>query len=173
MVEQGVTIRMLKFGDQPKVLKTERLCFGEHAWTEKDFTTCLRTPNVIALVASRSGGKIDGHMVYALKRDRIDLLNLAVRPASQRERIGSMLIGTIKAKLTSERRRRISCVVRETNTTAQLFLRACGFRATQIARGCYEDVPEDGYYMEYRIESVQSLSLYRRISLFPLLTGLA
>ena len=56
-------------------------------------------------------------------------------------------------KPSSQRRRWISLVVRETNLAAQLFFRAHGFRAVSILRHYYDETPEDAYLIRYRCRS--------------------
>ena len=59
------------------------------------------------------------------------------------------MVNKLISKLSSERRRRITLEVRETNLPAQLFFRNCGFKAINILRDFYEDTC-DAYAMNYK-----------------------
>jgi ribosomal-protein-alanine N-acetyltransferase len=60
------------------------------------------------------------------------------------------------SKLAYQRRSRIQLEVRETNLSAQLFLKQLGFRATGVLRSFYEDSTEDAFLMQFRAEGSQS-----------------
>jgi ribosomal-protein-alanine N-acetyltransferase len=62
------------------------------------------------------------------------------------------------AKLSSQRRARITLEVRETNLAAQLFFKQSGFRATNVLRAFYEDSPEDAYLMQFCCRSEAATS---------------
>ena len=69
---------------------------------------------------------------------RLHLSNLAVHP---------------------ENRNRITCEIRETNLSGQLFLRSQGLRAVSVLRDYYDDITEDAYVMLYRVNSNQGAIL--------------
>ena len=73
------------------------------------------------------------------------------------------MVHKLISKLSSQRRRRITLEVRETNLSAQLFFKTCGFRATAVLRSYYEDSPEDAYIMQYHYvpESAAALPIER------------
>jgi ribosomal-protein-alanine N-acetyltransferase len=61
-------------------------------------------------------------------------------------------------KLSAHRRTRLTCEVRETNLTAQLFLKSLGFKATRVIRNFYKDFNEDAYHMQYRLNEKASVA---------------
>lgn len=75
-----------------------------------------------------------GFAIYMLHPSRIELLRLAVCEKYRRSGVGSFLIAKIAGKLAPTRRNRVEIVVRESNLTAQLFLRNQGFRAETILK---------------------------------------
>lgn len=139
-----LNVRWMIRRDMPEVLRIERAAFPD-PWTLEDFMECLRDRTTIGLVAEW-GELVVGYMLYRLHRRRIDILNLAVDPGRRRRGVGSQLIGRLVAKMPTGKWRFIAATVRERNLPAQLFLRACGFRACCVLHGAYDGV-EDGYLM--------------------------
>jgi ribosomal-protein-alanine N-acetyltransferase len=136
----------------PEVLGIEQDCFGKYAWSEKELADTLSSRGCIGFVAiCEKSDAVVGYMVYESCKDKLKLLNLAVDPAHFRHGIGSQLIAKLVGKLTSNRRTRISTIVRESNLGAQLFLKAVGFRAqVPILKGHYSDTKDDAYKFVYR-----------------------
>jgi ribosomal-protein-alanine N-acetyltransferase len=68
------------------------------------------------------------------------------------------MIEKLVGKLSSERRTRITSEVRETNIAAQLFFRACGFRAVSVLRSYYGDASEDAYVMQFNQQAKEAIA---------------
>ena len=120
-------------------------------WGEEEFRSNLRQRDVIAMVAEVNPhtGEVGGYMVYRLDKERLYLLNMAVRKDLRRQGVGESMVRKLAGKLSSDRRTAITADVRESNVPAQLFLRSMGFRSKRVVRGFYEDTGEDAYVMEY------------------------
>lgn len=116
-------------------------------WDEGDLIRVLRERAVIGMVAE-DRGQVVGWMVYELHRSRFHLLNLAVSLWRRREGIGSAMLTKLAGKL-AYRRTEITVDVRERALPAQLFLRANGFKATEVARRYFSDTREDAYRFRY------------------------
>jgi ribosomal-protein-alanine N-acetyltransferase len=146
--------------DHAEVLDIERACFGEYAWSEKEFRDVSRNRHCIGMVARcEKSDAVVGYMVYESCKNKLELLNLAVDPAHFRRGIGLQLIAKLVGKLTANRRTRISTIVRESNLGAQLFLKAVGFRAqVPILKGHYSDTKDDAYKFVYRHGQVAVLN---------------
>jgi [ribosomal protein S18]-alanine N-acetyltransferase len=142
-----VHIRWMIRRDMPEVLEIENGSF-EFSWSEDDFIRCLRQRNCIGMVAEHDE-RIVGFMIYELHKNRLHVLNFAVRSELRRRGIGSQMMRKLVQKLSNQRRNRIMLEVRETNLPAQLFFRANGFRAVSLLREFYEDTPEDAYLMQF------------------------
>jgi len=142
-----VHIRWMIRRDMPEVLAIENGSF-EFSWSEDDFIRCLRQRNCIGMVAEHDE-RIVGFMIYELHKNRLHVLNFAVRSELRRRGIGSQMLRKLVQKLSNQRRNRIMLEVRETNLPAQLFFRAAGFRAVSLLREFYEDTPEDAYLMQF------------------------
>ncbi|MEM6471657.1 MAG: ribosomal protein S18-alanine N-acetyltransferase [Planctomycetota bacterium] len=134
--------------DMPSVLGIEKNCF-EFAWTEEDFIRCLRQRNCIGMVAEKDD-EIVGFMIYELHKNRLHILNFAVRDEHRRSGVGRSMCDKLFSKLSHERRNRIMLEVRETNLEAQLFFKSLGFRAISVLRDFYDDTVEDAYLMQFR-----------------------
>jgi len=146
--EVCVHIRWMIRRDMPEVLDIENRSF-EFAWTEEDFIRCLRQRNCIGMVAEHDE-RVVGFMIYELHKNRLHILNFAVRPEFRRRGVARGMVRKLIGKLSPQRRNRILLEIRETNLAAQLFFRAAGFRAISVLRDFYEDTPEDAYLMQYR-----------------------
>ena len=144
----SVQIRWMIRRDMSSVLDIEKECF-EFAWSEEDFIRCLRQRNCIGMVAEREDDVV-GFMIYELHRNRLHVLNFAVRSVTRRRGVGSAMIDKLVGKLAFQRRNRILLEVRESNLAAQLFFRERGFRAISVLRDFYDDSTEDAYLMQYR-----------------------
>jgi ribosomal-protein-alanine N-acetyltransferase len=141
-------IRWMIRRDMPEVHEIENASF-QFPWDEDAFIRCLRQRNCIGMVVERAE-KIVGYMIYELHKNRLHILNLGVHPQHRRQGVGRALLDKLKGKLSPQRRSRIMCEVRETNLDAQMWLRACGFKAISVLKDFYEDVAEDAYLMQHR-----------------------
>lgn len=144
----SVCIRWMIRKDLPKVLSIENQCFP-NAWTEEEFIRVLRQRNCIGMVAERDGAVV-GYMIYELHKSRLQVINFAVDPLWQREKIGTAMVEKLISKLSKDRRNRVILEVSEKNLPAQLFFRAIGFRAIAILPEFYEDTNDDAYQFQLR-----------------------
>ncbi len=159
-----VHIRWMIRRDMPEVLEIERRSF-EFPWSEEDFIRCLRQRNCIGMVAEHDE-QVVGFMIYELHKSRLHILNFCVADDARRRGAGTQMVDKLINKLSSQRRTRITLEVRETNLSAQLFFRECGFRAVSVLHSYYEDTPEDAYLMQfrYRPESGENVLPMNRIT---------
>lgn len=143
-------IRWMIRRDMQEVIDIEELVF-RFPWSEEDFLRCLRQGNCIGMVAERQE-RIAGYMIYELHKNRLHILNFAVKPAFSRQGVGRAMVDKLKGKLSGQagRRNRIMLEVRETNLDAQLFFKAMGFRAISLLRDFYNDSTEDAYLMQFK-----------------------
>lgn len=148
-----VHIRWMIRRDMPEVLDIENLSF-QYPWPEDDFIRLLRQRNCLGMVADVKD-TVAGFMVYELPQTRLFVHNFAVAPAFCGKGIGRAMLDKLVRKLSTERRSRILANVRESNVDAQLFFRACGFRAVATLRDHFEETTEDAYVFEYRLRQLQ------------------
>lgn len=143
-------IRWMIGRDREQVFAIERASF-DFAWTEDDFLRCLQQRNCIGMVAE-AGDRVVGYMVYALEPESLTVLNFAVHPAYRRQDIGTRMVLKLVGKLSSHRRTHITLHCRETNLAAQMFWRACEFRAVGVANGYYLDSGDDAYLFRFDLK---------------------
>lgn len=143
------TVRWMIRADLMECLEIEKASF-DSPWTEEDFLVCLRQRNCIGMVSEYQGSSI-GYMLYELFRDRLHVLNFAVDPQFRLCEIGRQMVEKLISKLGQQRRSEIVLEVRETNLAAQHFFYKCGFQATGVLRGHYEDTDEDAYAFRYML----------------------
>lgn len=140
-------IRWMIRRDLEESLIIERLCY-ELPWTEEEFIKTLRSRDAIGMVVEREG-EVIGYVVYGLRKDHLELYNVAVHPFYQSRGVGKFILDKIKTKLSSHRRTRIQCYVREWNEQAQFFFKSQGFLCTKIEHEMYEDSDDDAYKFEF------------------------
>jgi len=150
--KSDIEVRWMIRKDIPAVMAIENDSF-EHSWSEDDLLSCMRQRSVIGMVADRNG-QIAGFMVYEFHKHRLHILNFAVAREHRRTGVGRAMLNKLIGKLSPERRTRIMLEVRETNLNAQLFFKACGFRAVSILSGFWDDHNEDACLMQYRVADV-------------------
>lgn len=144
-----VHVRWMIRRDMTEVLMIEELGF-EFPWSDSDFVGVLRQRNNIGMIAEHNE-QVVGFMVYSLHKTSLHIVNFAVHPSFRMRGVGRQLVAKLVSKLNPHRRVRMMLEVRESNLEAQLFFKACGFKATRVLRDFYDDSPEDAYLMEYRI----------------------
>lgn len=155
VIEMETHIRWMIRSDLDCVMAIEKDVF-DYPWSREEFRIALRQGNCASMVAERNG-EVVGYMVYELHRDRIELINFAVRPRSQRLGVGAALVERLKSKLDPQKRRKIVCELRERNLDGQLFFRQAGFRCTSILHGWYAVEEEStAYRMQFNTGGIRN-----------------
>lgn len=138
-------IRVMLFSDIQDVAKIENENY-DFPWCLDDFICVLKKQNVMGIVVE-ANNKILGYAIYEITKTRINILNILVDAKNRKKGIGKMLIHRIMSKIL-KRRRKIAIHVPDNNLDIQLFLKNCGFVATEIIKNYYRN-SEDAYLMEY------------------------
>lgn len=150
-------IQWLTRRDMPEVLAIENQSF-EFPWSEEDFLRYLRQRNCIGMIAEH-GEQIVGFMIYAIHKDKLHLLNFAVRKDFRRRGVGGQMLRKLVGKLSSHRRTRLVVRIRETNLPAQLFFKKQEFKAVRITPGYYKDSGEDAFLFRYSLGDKKNAKL--------------
>lgn len=135
--------------DMDRVIEIEEKSF-QFAWTEEDFTKCLRQRNCIGMVVELEE-QVVGYVVYALDKKMLEVMNLAVDPNYRRQSIGRQIITKLIGKLDGTRRNQIVVRTADFNLNSQLFFRAMGFRCIKVERDAYTEQDADAYLFRYRV----------------------
>lgn len=97
----------------------------------------LREGSVIGVVAE-IGNAIVGYAIYDIGRTYIDVRHLRVHEAFAGHGIGRSLVDFMARRLVGKRKA-LRVVVGDDRLDAHLFLRACGFVATRVVKGVFDD----------------------------------
>jgi ribosomal-protein-alanine N-acetyltransferase len=138
-----VHTRYLIKRDFSNILQIER-ALGVDTWHEQDLRQALDQTSAIGTVAE-VGSECVGYMVWTLGTDTIHLERFRVAPDRQRKGYGTALISHLLAKLEGGNINSIQLDVRDSNLAIHQFLFACGFRATEVLAGHFQNPHEDGY----------------------------
>ncbi|HWG59603.1 MAG TPA: ribosomal protein S18-alanine N-acetyltransferase [Candidatus Acidoferrales bacterium] len=83
-------IRRMDAADLASVLSVQSESPGISQWSRSDYETSLR--NEVAGWIAEDDGRVVGFIVARLAAQEIEILNLAVRPASRRQGVGTELL---------------------------------------------------------------------------------
>jgi ribosomal-protein-alanine N-acetyltransferase len=148
--------------DFPEVLGIEGDSFPSNPWTEQDFRNCLSDRENIGLVVTDYWShQALGFCIYRRHKRYYELLSLAVHPHYRRRGLGKALLIKLCNKLC-EKRKAILLHVRQTNLNAQLFFKACDFKAVKVLRRYYPDTREDAYRFRLFQKRVRVLPIHTR-----------
>lgn len=143
-----VHIRWMIRRDMPEVLEIENHSF-EFPWSEDDFIRVLRQRSCIAMICEYDE-RVIGFMIYELMANRIELLNCAVHRDFRGRTVARQMLVKLRSKLSAQRRNQILMWVRESNTSALLCFRQCGFKAVKVMPDAYNDTDEAAIVMQYQ-----------------------
>jgi ribosomal protein S18 acetylase RimI-like enzyme len=82
---------------------------------------------------------------------------VAVAADSRRQGVGTELIRFLQEKLSPTGHRQIASIVGDDSLEAQIFLRSCGFQATEILRDHYGAQSGDAYVMRHSCDDHRQL----------------
>ena len=143
-----VTIRLAHRGDYQAIGIIEEESFDD-AWPSEVIAYSTSRQHATAIVAEWQG-KIVGYAIYLLEGRAelscIKVHRLAVAESVRRCGVGGMLLDDIFGRLTIARETLVF-PVRESNLTAQLWLREYGIKCWYISHGYYAE-GEDAYVFE-------------------------
>ena len=137
---EGLTIRPLAAADAESVERITRLSPEAADWPAESYTG-------LPAWAAESEGRVIGLLVARIAADEMEILNLAVEPASRRRGAGTALLD---AALEYGRRAgasRVFLEVRESNLVAQRFYERHGFAASGRRLRYYRQPEEDALLM--------------------------
>ena len=133
--------------DLEQMLVIEKASFTT-PWSEIEFRDCWKRKECTTSVLELKG-EVVAYIVYERSRNKIDIINLAVKPLYWRKGVGRWLVEKIIDKLHHSRQTKIHVLCSEYFTDAHFFWRKMGFLAIEVVRGLMDD--EAAYRFEYEL----------------------
>ncbi|OAI46869.1 hypothetical protein AYO44_10460 [Planctomycetaceae bacterium SCGC AG-212-F19] len=124
------------------------------AWAVEDFADFLAWQANGGHVALWDR-QLVGFVLYRADRvnRRLALARVGVTPSWQRRRVGTRLVRHIRDWLRAVPDVTLVALVHERHVAFQCFLRAAGFRAMRVCKGCYDAGANDGYWFEAPVDA--------------------
>ena len=136
------TVRRLRVGDLPRVLRIERASFGPDAYSASTFMAHVLRDRKGLFVAQDEGGRITGYVLIRvglgwIGAKRGGITSIAVDPAYRRQGVGRALIARAIEHLREHGVDEADLEVGVTNRPAQALYEALGFRRTRLLPDYY------------------------------------
>jgi ribosomal protein S18 acetylase RimI-like enzyme len=151
-----VKIDVLKKDDMSGVIRLENLPGSERPpWTKCEINGFLKTKNHGAFVA-KAMNVVAGYCLMSRADETIIVERMIVDPGLRRREVGYNLLKEVAKLALKLNRKYIDIIVRETKMDAIRFLKAMGFKATEVWHEHYESTGEDAFLFKFDInKSVQ------------------
>ena len=142
-MERPVTLRAAALEDIESLLALQQGSPGAAPWSPADYESLLSADTTICFLAEDEGDEPVGFVLTRLAADEMEILNLAVAPATRRCGLGRRLVAEALAR--GRARGAVKCwlEVRASNQPALAFYLALGFREHSRRRAYYRDPVED------------------------------
>lgn len=134
--------------DEDDMMKIEKSSF-EYPWTQSELRSTLNDGRNTAQVVENSDGKVVGYMVYTIDKTYYEIMNLAVDKEYRRIGIASMLLNSLKDRLTYKRQE-IRVILQESSLDGLNFFKSQKFRAVRLIRNYYDTIEDDAIKMIYK-----------------------
>lgn len=143
LADQGSRIRPLVVTDVDAVMKIEKRAY-EFPWTQGIFRDCLRVG--YCCWCYEHDGQLEGYGVMSVAAGEAHILNLTVRPESQRQGIGRKLMTHFLQLARRHNADIVMLEVRPSNTAAVHLYEKLGFNEVGVRRNYYpaQNGREDG-----------------------------
>ncbi|GMQ89557.1 MAG: ribosomal protein S18-alanine N-acetyltransferase [Gammaproteobacteria bacterium] len=152
LADQGTAIRPLTLADLDAVMEIESRAY-DFPWTPGIFRDCLRVG--YCCWCCESDGIIQGYGVMSAAAGESHILNLTVRPESQRQGIGSKLMQHFQQLARRHGADTLMLEVRPSNRIAISLYEKLGFNEIGVRRNYYpaEDGREDALLLALSLTS--------------------
>jgi ribosomal protein S18 acetylase RimI-like enzyme len=148
-----IETRWMIVKDHPRVAEIEAECFVD-CMTGEEIEEVCKQRDIIAMVAVLDG-VVAGFLIYQLRSNRYEIVDLAVHPDCQRCGVATALIKRLEAPRTGpskDKRKRVDVIVSDDALHAHLFFKSMGYRCVQIVREIFCD-GSDGYKFTKKIKT--------------------
>lgn len=134
-IHRPLAVRWMKPTDLDRVVELDRQTHEEAHWNRSTLTSMMKTDGLVVLVHVR--GAVDGYLAYRIEARHLEIIRVGVDPHQQRRGVGRALLGALGERVAENPRfNRLACSVSERDTSIHHWLKACGFRAVRVDRGC-------------------------------------
>lgn len=137
----AVIVRPLAELDLGSVLEIEASAPEAAQWSQKDYLSLLRAGSQGWIAAEQ--GRVLGFVFMRKVADEVEILNLAVAPASRRKGVASLLLSEVLSWAKENWVANIHLEVRASNSAARKFYEAHGFRQHGGRPNYYSDPRDD------------------------------
>jgi GNAT superfamily N-acetyltransferase len=147
-------IRKIVPADLVACAEIDRTCVAPAwAWSWSDFADFLATSGNGGHVAAWDGGVI-GFLLHRAERPsrRLQLCRIGVSAAWRRCQVGSRLVQHVREWLRVVPNVKLCALIHERQLPMQCFLRANGFQAVRICKGCCDEGASDAYWFEASVD---------------------
>jgi ribosomal-protein-alanine N-acetyltransferase len=134
LVDQGSRLRPLGVADLDAIMAVEQRAY-DFPWTRGIFRDCLRVG--YSCWCYENGARIEGYGVMSVAAGEAHILNLTVRPESQRQGIGRKLMTHFLQLARRHNADVVMLEVRPSNQGAIALYQKCGFNEVGVRRGYY------------------------------------
>ena len=134
---QELTFEPMHLDDLQQVLEIENQCF-EDPWSKTYFSVSMKRPRSYErFYIARRKDTVVGYIVFNILHQEAHILNIAVRPANQRQGIGKYLLASALEMILADDRHEVFLEVAVSNLPAQYLYRQFGFRICGIRKNYY------------------------------------
>ena len=135
-LEEGTLphLRPMQEADLSQVAQIEQHAFPD-PWTLETFRTCLRAGLCCWVLARHR--VIDAYGIMAFAADTAHIMNLCVRPESQRQGLGRQMLTHLLALARNRRTTTALLEVRASNHAAIALYEAMGFTTVRVRKAYY------------------------------------
>ncbi|MHB8485328.1 MAG: ribosomal protein S18-alanine N-acetyltransferase [Candidatus Acidiferrales bacterium] len=149
-----VKIHRLEGRDIDVVFQIQTQCREASQWSRKEYELLAAPPsanNTTPCWVAENDGQVAGFLAARKLADELEILNLAVIPASRRQGIASQLLRTAMKWAAAEGIAKIYLEVRASNTAAKTFYQSHGFHAIGKRPNYYGDPADDAILLTARV----------------------
>ena len=155
-----VEIRRLEVQDIDAVVGIQTQCREASQWPRNAYEL-LAAPvpanNTAPCWVAENDGRVAGFLAARKLADELEILNLAVAPASRRQGIAGQLLRTAMKWAATEGIAKIYLEVRDSNAPAKAFYQSHGFRATGMRPDYYRDPADDALLLTTPVDTEQKI----------------
>ena len=150
----AIKIRRLEAQDIDAVVGIQTQCREASQWSRNEYEL-LAAPaanNTAPCWVAENDGRVAGFLAARKLADELEILNLAVAPASQRQGVAGLLLRTAMKWAAAEGIAKIYLEVRASNAPAKTFYQSHGFRITGTRPNYYRDPPDDALLLTAAVD---------------------